>query len=184
MRRLAHIRDGLRLLVATLAVVAGVSGATHAPARAVGVPPGFVTASGTQLELDRKPHRFTGINVYNANNSEGCWYALSAGPALGGSLDGISACGGPTVIRASFFQSLATVNGARDSSGFDHTLAVAAAHGAKVVVTLGNQWPDCGGPNGGAGRYKDEAWYTGGYQQPDPAGTESYRDLGRRRRLA
>jgi alpha-tubulin suppressor-like RCC1 family protein/Ca2+-binding RTX toxin-like protein len=42
----------------------------------------------------------------------------------------------------------------------------------KVIVTLANQWEDCEPASG----YKDETWYAGGYQQPDPSGTVSYRD--------
>ena len=135
----------------------------------------FVTRSGTQLRLDGQAYRFTGINIYNANNASGCWYPLGSGSELGDSLDAIG--GGAKVIRAWFFQALATNDaGARDWNGIDHTLSVAAAHGVRVIVTLGNQWIDCDGPGGGAGSYKDEAWYTNGYKQPDPAGTESYRD--------
>ena len=39
-------------------------------------------------------------------------------------------------MRAWFFQGLATSGGVRDWSGFDHALAVAAAHGTRVIVTL------------------------------------------------
>ncbi len=155
------------------AVLAGLPGGI-APASAA--PPGFVTASGTTLELDGQPYRFTGINVYNATNASGCWYPMASGSTLDDSLTAISASGGPKVMRSWFFQALATTGGVRDWSGFDHTLAVAAAHGTKVIVTLGNQWIDCDGPAGGAGSFKDEAWYTGGYAQPDPGGTVSYRD--------
>src|SRR5262249_42063296 len=154
-------------LACALVFALSASGSTQAA-------PSFVTRSGTQLLLDGKPYRFAGINIYNANNASGCWYNLAAGSGLGDSLSSIGA--GANVIRAWFFQALATNGGVRDWSGIDHTLAAAAAHGARVIVTLGNQWAACDGPNGGAGTYKDEAWYTGGYQQPDPAGTESYRD--------
>ncbi len=78
---------------------------------------------------------------------------------------------GVKVMRSWFFQRMATTNGQRDWSGFDHTLAVAKAHGIKVIATLANQWPDCEPASG----YKDEAWYTTGYTQPDPSGTVSYR---------
>jgi Tol biopolymer transport system component len=133
----------------------------------------FVERAGTQLTLDGAPYRFTGINIYNANNLSGCWYTLGSGPQLGESLDELGA--GAKVIRAWFFQALATSGGARDWSGIDHTIAAAKARGVRVIATLGNQWADCDGPAGGAGAYKDEAWYTGGYTQPDPAGTVSYR---------
>jgi hypothetical protein len=158
------------VLVVGAAAVALLGGSVQA---ADAAPPGFVTASGTALELDGQPYRFTGINIYNANNLSGCWYPLGSGSTLS---DSLNAIGGPKVIRAWFFQSLATTGGARDWSAMDNTLATAAAHGTNVIVTLGNQWVHCDGPGGGGGSFKDEAWYTGGYTQPDPAGTVSYRD--------
>ena len=127
----------------------------------------FVTRSGTQLTLDGQPYRFTGINIYNANNAGLCWYPMAGGSTLDDSLAELG--GAAKVIRAWFFQSLATAGGQRDWSGFDHTLAVAAARGVKVIATLGNQWEHCDGPDGGGGSYKDDAWYTTGYTQPDPA---------------
>ncbi len=133
-----------------------------------------MTRSGTQLTLDGQPYRFTGINIYNANNAGLCWYPMAGGSTLDDSLAELG--GAAKVIRAWFFQSLATAGGQRDWSGFDHTLAVAAARGVKVVATLGNQWEHCDGLDGGGGSFKDESWYTTGYTQPDPAGTASYRD--------
>jgi hypothetical protein len=127
----------------------------------------FVIRSGTQLYLDGRPYRFTGLNVYNANSAGSCWYAMSSGPILNESL----AAMGPGIeaMRAWFFQSLATTNGRRDWSAFDHTLAVARARGMKVIPTLTNQWGDCE-----AGGYKTDRWYTDGFRQRDPAGTVSY----------
>jgi mannan endo-1,4-beta-mannosidase len=122
----------------------------------------FVTAEGTELRLDGDPYRFTGMNVYNANSRGECWYALASGSGLD---DALAAMGpGVDAIRAWFFESLATTGGERDWSGFDHTLAVARAHGVKVIPTLTNQWADCD-PAG----YKTGAWYEGGYN-------DSYRD--------
>ena len=103
------------------------------PASGVAQGPSFVTRSGTQLQLDGQAYRFTGINIYNANNASGCWYPLSSGPDLGDSLAAIG--GGAKVIRAWFFQALATNAGARDWSGIDHTLSVAASHGVRVIAT-------------------------------------------------
>lgn len=159
----------LTVLLATTLLAVGSSPGMAAP-------PGFVGRSGTNLELDGQPYRFSGINIYNANNLSGCWYAMGSGSTLDDSLSAISSTGGPKVMRAWFFQALATDGGARDWSAIDNTLAVAAAHGTRVIATLGNQWSDCDGPGGGAGSYKDHAWYTGGYTEPDPAGTGSYRD--------
>ncbi len=122
----------------------------------------FVTSEGTELRLDGNPYRFTGMNVYNANSRGQCWYALASGPGLDEALAEMSS--GTEVIRAWFFESLATTEGERDWSGFDHTLAVARAHGVKVIPTLTNQWGDCE-----AGGFKDDSWYDGGYN-------DSYRD--------
>ena len=129
----------------------------------------FVTRSGNQLLLNGKPYLFTGMNVYNANSDGSCWYQLNTGPGLDNAINAMGL--GVTVIRAWFFQRMATTGGQRNWSGFDHTLAVAAARGIKVIATLANQWPDCEPASG----YKDEAWYTTGYTQPDPSGTVSYR---------
>jgi mannan endo-1,4-beta-mannosidase len=129
----------------------------------------FVTRQGTQLMLRGQPYTFTGLNIYNANSRENCWYTLGSGPLLGQSLRQIGP--GNEVFRAWFFQFLATKDGRRDWSAFDHTLAVAALNGYKVVVTLGNQWGDCEPPNG----YKDYGWYQSGYRETDPAGIVSYR---------
>jgi len=157
---------GKRLKTLWLAVLVGllassaVPGVSHAS---------FVTRTGEQLVLDGKPYRFTGLNVYNANSRGECWYAMASGPALDDALNAIGS--GKKVIRAWFFQTLATTAGQRDWSGFDHTLAVANAHGYKVIATLTNQWPDCDTAAG----FKNESWYAGGYTSPDPGGTVSYR---------
>jgi endo-1,4-beta-mannosidase len=80
---------------------------------------------------------------------------------------------GTEVFRSWFFQYLATTNGQRDWSAFDHTLAVARAHGMKVIVTLGNQWGSC---ESATSEYKWDSWYTGGYKtQILPGTTVPYR---------
>ena len=133
-------------------------------------PTGLVTRSGATLLMDGQPFRPIGLNVYNANSTNNCWYDMASGSTLD---DALSAMGpGVNTVRAWFFQSLATQNGTRDWTAFDHTLAVAHAHGVKVIATLGNQWADCEPASG----YKSTAWYEGGYTQPDPGGTVSYRD--------
>lgn len=105
--------------------------------------------------LGGAPFRFTGLNIYNANSTGSCWYDLASGSTLGDSLTAIGH--GTEAMRAWFFQSLATRNGTRDWSAFDHTLAVARSHGVKVIVTLGNQWGDCE-----TGGYRNDQWYAGG----------------------
>ncbi len=135
---------------------------------------GFVTSAGTKLILDGHPYQFTGLNFYQANNSGLCATPVSDGQ-LDGALDAIGAGG---VLRAWFFQSLATTaTDTRDWTRFDNTLAKAAARGIKVIPTLINQLKDCDGPNGGAGEFKFAPWYTSGYQtRVMPGSTVPYRD--------
>ena len=143
-------------------------------------PPGFVTKSGTKLRLDGNPYRFTGLNIYNANSVDNCWYTMGevnseVGHALHRSLARIGP--GNEVIRAWFFQSLATTDGVRDWSAFDNTLAVARRHGIKVVATLGNQWWHCEGWASAADGYKSESWYESDYKtlHGTPGMPSSYR---------
>ena len=161
---------GKRTLAVWVSVVAAMSIALPGGAAAEGQQ-SFVTAAGTQLRLDGAPYRFTGLNIYNANSSGvACTSAMSTGPALDDALTAIGP--GKTAMRAWFFQSMATTNGLRDWSAFDHTLAVAHARGVKVIAVLTNQWGDCELPTG----FKNETWYQGGYTAMDPSGTTSYRD--------
>ena len=133
--------------------------------------PNFVTRSGATLLLNGRPYRFTGLNIYNANNQGQCWYELGTTASLDQTLTAI----GPAqnVFRAWFFQSLATRDGQRDWSTFDATLAAARAHDERVIATLGNQFSDCEGP---APVRRTEAWYRFGYASLRDGGmAESYR---------
>ena len=153
LRGAVRIRVGKRswVLLSAVLAAAGVMLGGGSVGSATGPPVGFVKATGSILTLNGQPYRFTGINIYNAANATGCWYSMAGGSTLADSLNAISGTGGPMVMRAWFFQGLATTGGARDWSSFDHALAVAAAHGTRVIVTLGNQWPDCDGVDGGPG---------------------------------
>jgi mannan endo-1,4-beta-mannosidase len=129
----------------------------------------FVTRQGTQLYADGQPYRFIGLNIFNANSMNNCWYTMGTGSGLDSSL---SAIPGQNVFRAWFFQQEATPNGVRDWSAFDHTLAVAKAHGERVMVTLADEWGSCED-----GLYKNEGWYQSGYRTAiAPGSTEPYRD--------
>jgi hypothetical protein len=137
-------------------------------------PSGFVARCGGGLCVDGQPYVFTGLNIYNANSQSNCWYTLGSGGALDSSLTAIGS--GQEAFRAWFFQRLAMANGVRDWSAFDHTLAVAAAHGERVIVTLTNQWGDCENV-AGSPVYKSETWYQTGYKSTvDPGMTATYRD--------
>ena len=117
--------------------------------------------------LNGAPYTFTGMNDYGANQTCGPKIDLDSSlTAWGG--------GGRSkshVLRAWFFQAMATSDGQRDWSRFDNTLAIAARHGYRVIVTLANQWGDCDLGYG----YKSDKWYQSGYKTVDPSGTESYR---------
>ena len=99
------------------------------------------------------------MNIYNANSLWTCSYPLGLGPDLDASLTAIGP--GQKVFRSFFFQRMATTNGQREWSAFDHTLAVARAHGEYVIATLTNQWAACEEPVPG---YKTESWYQSGYR--------------------
>ena len=161
----------MRCLRATAIFAVTLAGAAMllAPASASGQRSPFVVRDGARLVLHGKPYRFTGLNIYNANSRDNCWYSLGSGPVLGQSLRQIGP--GKEVFRAWFFQSLATTNGRRDWAAFDHTLAVAARNGYRVIVTLANQWGDCEPGSG----YRNDTWYRSGYMEPDPSGIASYR---------
>ena len=127
-----------------------------------------------RLQLNGAPYRFTGLNIYNANSVNNCWYTLGTGDGLDSSLADIGA--GKEAFRAWFFQYQATRSGARDWSVFDHTLAVARARGVKVVATLTNQWGQCEGYSYPTG-YRTESWYQSGYRTtPGPGVPATFRE--------
>ena len=137
----------------------------------------FVQRDGEQLTLNGFPYSFRGLNVYNANSHGWCWFPMMSGSALGDALDSMGER--KNVMRSWFFQSLAqptpdSPTQYRTWDAFDHTLAVAGAHGVKVIVTLTDQWGECG--DGGLNGYKGLDWYQSGYLEPDPGMLVSYRD--------
>jgi endo-1,4-beta-mannosidase len=94
---------------------------------------------------------------------------MGTGPSLHSALN---AAPGANVFRAWFFQQEATFKGGRDWKAFDHTLAVAKAHGKRVIATLADQWGACEN-----GVYKNESWYQSGYISTVAVGTtQPYRD--------
>ncbi len=137
------------------------------PSHATSTPGDFVTSDGGDLMLDGIPFRFTGLNIPNANSDGTCFAPIDVGQALA------DIGPGKAVMRAWFFQNMATTGGVRDWSRFDATLSAAAANGVKVIPVLANQWADC---ETGLG-FKTKAWYETGYRhQTDPDGTVAYYD--------
>lgn len=153
------------VLVATVIVV--VAAACRPPIPSIARPSPFTTHRGTTLIRDGHPWHFVGLNVYNANSRDNCWYTMTGTGGLARSIR----LSGSGVIRASFTQPLATTAGGRDWSAFDETLAVARANGARVIANLADQWGNCD-PD-----FKDTAWYRSGYRDARSGGLPStYRD--------
>lgn len=128
----------------------------------------FVYRVGGDLYLEGEPFRFSGFNIYYANNlrNDGCTHlALGQGSELAAELEEWGP--GFNVLRTWFFQNLAQTDiaedgGVRDWSAFDHTLAAADAAGLKVIATLTDQVGECG--DGGVNGFKTNAWYEFGYR--------------------
>ncbi len=130
---------------------------------------GFVQRSGSQLLLNGYTFRFDGLNIYDANSTSAAPACGDADVSLDQTLNDIGP--GQEVFRAWFFQSLVTINGQRDWTAFDHTLAVARARGTRVIFVLANEWGDCDG-----GIDRTLAWFQGGYRtQVDPGSLVPYR---------
>jgi mannan endo-1,4-beta-mannosidase len=152
--------------------------ATEAPG-ATATPPtnasGYVVRCGIGLCLDGRAYRFTGLNIYNANSRDNCWYPLGYN---NGALDSALTAVGPDqeAFRAWFYQDLAVSGGVRDWAAFDHTIAVAKAHGVRIIATLADQWGSCDSGAGGS-VFKGDGWYTSDYRSMvSPGSTETYRD--------
>lgn len=152
--------------ITDLSILASQWGTTTTP------PTSYVTRQNTQLMLGGKPFHYMGFNDYPANVRGNC-ISGKATPGISTDLTNIdNGTGGKVkVMRAWFYQHLATTNGGRDWTAFDNTLAVAQAHGYKVIATLAsgwgscenNTWTDNSGSPGGDG-YRDISFYMGGYK--------------------
>ena len=130
---------------------------------------GFVQRSGSQLLVNGHAFRFDGLNIYDTNSTSGALECGDADVSLDQTLNEIGP--GLEVFRAWFFQPLVTINGQRDWAAFDHTLAVARAHGVRVIFVLADQWGHCEGEAA-----RTLAWYQGGYRtQLDPGSLVPYR---------
>jgi hypothetical protein len=147
------------VVVVGVALFTGVVGSTGSASAGL-----FVSRQGAALVLGDQPFRFVGMNYYYANardnmpnGGHGARYDddvmdrdLSA---LDAHLDGRA-----KVLRIWFFQQQATIDHRRDWTAFDHTLAVAARHGYRVIAVLADQYAYTEGP------YKDLTFYQGGYR--------------------
>ena len=148
---------------------------TATRASATSVKPAFVTRSGTHLQLNGKPWRFTGYNLYWLTSVPGgfdCGEAIT-NAQVQAYLDEMQSSSNVTVIRAWFYQSF-VMNG--DWTAFDRLLADAAARNIKVIPTLTDQWGYCETPLNGQSNYHTLAWYQSGYKSAGDGYPLSYRD--------
>jgi mannan endo-1,4-beta-mannosidase len=119
---------------------------------------GFVEGNGISLTLNGQPYKFVGINIYMAASvvtpasCDGDSYPpLNLNAILSDMPKGI-------VFRFWAFQDFFVSNGSLNWTSFDHVLAIAAAHGDKVIPVLADQYSYCDGAA------KDLAWYQSGYE--------------------
>ena len=98
---------------------------------------------------------FSGFNLYNANSDGWCRTSYTD-TALDAAFAEIG--GGNAVVRSSFFQTLATADdGTRDWSRFNRTIEAARLHGVRLVLTLTDQWGECGSKVAPTFAYKSAA---------------------------
>jgi hypothetical protein len=127
---------------------------------------GFVTAHGTQLQVNGQPWKFAGYNLPCANP-----FTLS-NSALGYYLDDIRQNSGANVLRVWFFQSQ---GGPRNWTNFDRVISALKSRGMRAIVTLTNETSTCDEP-GASTFYKTDSWYQTGYLSPEGGYTLSFHD--------
>ena len=170
--RLALRATAASLLAAGSLFAAGVSPmAVHAAAASP-----FVTANGTQLDLNGRPWDFTGYDAYQATsvgNGFNCGGSYSD-QQLNTLFAQMRSNSASTVVRTWFFQSY---GGPANWSQYDRVLNAAAANGLRVIPALVNQWGDCEPWPNGVRPYRTLAWYQSGYTQTGDGYPLSFRDF-------
>lgn len=140
---------------------------------------GFVTAGGRSFQLDGRPFRFVGVNLYDAAATDR--YSCRAGSRmtdaqLRDTLRTLHDEAGATVVRFWAYQTY--TQGATWWEGIDRVLAAAKATGMKVLPVLEDGPGDCTTGTDGASKreYRGDTWFTEGYKQPYGNASLSYRD--------
>ena len=143
-----------------ISLVKGTNTAGQATARSYGsavvTASPFVRRDGTTLSLEGQPYRLVGMNIYMAASGgtpSSCGGELY--PDVGVPLSQMPS---GVVFRFWAFQNFFVSNGHFDWTNLDRVLAIAAAHGDKVIPVLANQYAYCDGHT------KNLAWYQNGYQ--------------------
>ena len=115
----------------------------------------FLTRSGPELRLAGKPFRMVGMNFgggcdHLSLEAQTAQYTQTARDAR------------TNTVRTWWLQAW---GGPADWTRFDREVALARAHGVKLVVTLGNQWGQCEPlRQDGALHFKLRDWYENGYR--------------------
>ena len=158
---------------------AGTDSGVGTPASPTSVPSGFVTARGREFELDGRPFRFVGANIYDAAATDR--YSCRAGNRLSDAqlIDTFRYLhdeAGATVVRFWAYQTY--TQGATDWAGVDRVLAAARATGMKVIPVLEDGPGDCTTSSDRVAKsaYEGDTWYSNGYRRPYGNATLSYRD--------
>ena len=160
---------GTAALLSLSVVLAGCSGQSGS----------FVTRSGASLQIDGKPFRFVGFNLYDAAASD----IFSCSPStrlddtqLADMLRYIRDEAGATVVRFWAYQTYTA--GGTDFSGTDRFIAAASKAGLRVMPVLEDGPGDCstGKPGVSLADADGGTWFTQGYKQPYGSARRSYRD--------
>lgn len=169
-RRTSRLRTaGTAALLSLSVVLAGCSGQSGS----------FVTRSGASLQIDEKPFRFVGFNLYDAAASD----IFSCSPStrlddtqLADMLRYIRDEAGATVVRFWAYQTYTA--GGTDFSGTDRFIAAARKAGLRVMPVLEDGPGDCstGKPGVSLADADGGTWFTEGYKQPYGSARRSYRD--------
>jgi len=169
-RRTSRLRTvGTAALLSLSVVLAGCSGQSGS----------FVTRSGPSLQIDGKPFRFVGFNLYDAAASD----IFSCSPStrlddtqLADMLSYIRDEAGATVVRFWAYQTYTA--GGTDFSGTDRFIAAARKAGLRVMPVLEDGPGDCstGKPGVSLADADGGTWFTDGYKQPYGSARRSYRD--------
>jgi mannan endo-1,4-beta-mannosidase len=139
----------------------------------------FVTASGRDFQVDGKPFRFVGVNIYDAAATD----RYSCNPALRMSetelrdtLATLHDRYGATVLRFWAYQTY-TASG-QDFSGIDQVVRAAKAVGMRVLPALEDGPGDCTTSDRREPKYDHEGdtWFTDGYKEPYGEAALSFRD--------
>ena len=142
----------------------------------------FVTRSGASFEVNGKPLRFIGFNLYDAAASD--LYSCSpatrlSDSALHATMRYVHDTLGASVIRFWAYQPYTA--GGSDFSGMDRVISAARGAGLRVIPVLEDGPGDCSTGTDGVPKsaWQNDTWYTQGYKQPYGNASLSYRDYVR-----